>query len=68
MRKGTELTARHDRLPVEPDARIAFVLVRARRRLSRVILSVRAAFVSQLSDHRVILDFYPIDLTSYSFS
>jgi len=37
------------------------VLVRARRRLSRVILSDRTAFVLQFPQRRVILDFYPID-------
>jgi hypothetical protein len=40
------------------------MLVRARRRLSRVILLLSAAFVWQLSDRRVILDFYPIALFS----
>ena len=66
LQKGTEFTARRDRLPVEPDARIAFVLVRARRRLSRVILFARTAFVWQFKEVcRVILDFYPIDLTSF---
>ena len=37
------------------------VLVRARRRLFRVILPEVAAFVSQPTLRSVILDFYPID-------
>ena len=69
-RKGTEFTARRDRLPVEPDARIAFVLVRVRRRLSRVNpFGPNCLCFAVLNNERRILDLYPIDLTSlFSFS